>query len=79
MKKSAQTVVPLAMLLATGEAAKVDNQAHIEELSSMVQQAMTESSSETVSTSEALSASQINSQIQTTVHEAIKSEEQAKA
>jgi len=35
------------MLLATGEAAKVDNQAHIEELSSMVQQAMTESSSET--------------------------------
>lgn len=40
------------MLLATGEAAKI----------------------ETVSTSEAISASQINSQIQTTVHEANKSE-----
>ena len=52
MKKTAQTVVPLAMLLATGEAAKI----------------------ETVSTSEAISASQINSQIQTTVHEANKSE-----
>jgi hypothetical protein len=52
MKKTAQTVVPLAMLLATGEAAKI----------------------ETVSTSEAISASQINSQIQTNVHEANKSE-----
>lgn len=40
------------MLLATGEAAKI----------------------ETVSTSEAISASQINSQIQTNVHEANKSE-----
>ena len=72
MKKSAQTVVPLALLLAGAEAAKVDNQAHIQELSSLVQQALSET--ETVSTSEADATSQINSQIQNTVNEAIESE-----
>jgi hypothetical protein len=55
----------MAMILAAGEAEaiKVDNQAHVQELSSLVQEAMTQ----TVSTSEALSAQQINSQIQSTV------------
>lgn len=67
----------MAMLLSATQAAKVDNQAHVQELSSLIQQAMTESNSETVSTSYASTASQINSQIQNTVHEAIKSEEQA--
>ena len=65
----------MAMLLSATEAAKVDNQAHVQELSSLIQQAMTET--ETVSTSEAFSASQLNSQIQNTVHEAIKGEQQA--
>ena len=37
MKKSAQTVIPMAMLLSGAEAAKVNNQAHIEELSSLIQ------------------------------------------
>ena len=63
----------MAMLLSATQATKIDNQAHVQELSSLVEQAMTE----TVSTSSALSASQISSQIQTTVHEANKSEEQA--
>ena len=72
MKKSAQTVVPLALLLSGAEAAKVDNQAHIQELSSLVQQALSET--ETVSTSDAEATSQINSQIQNTVNEAIESE-----
>lgn len=65
----------MALLLSATEAAKVDNQAHVQELSSLIQQAMTES--ETVSTSQAFSASQLNSQIQNTVHAAIKSEQQA--
>lgn len=56
-------------LLLGADAIKVDNQAHMQELSGLIQQAMTDS--QTVSTSEA--ATQINSQIQTTVQEAIKS------
>lgn len=62
------------MLLAAAEAAKVDNQAHVQELSSLIQEAMSET--ETVSNSQAISASQINSQIQNTVNQAIKSEQQ---
>ena len=62
------------MLLAAVEAAKVDNQAHVQELSSLIQEAMSET--ETVSNSQAISASQINSQIQNTVNQAIKSEQQ---
>lgn len=71
----------MALLLAAtehrvAEAIKVDNQAHVQELSSLIQQAMTETDadSQTVSTSEANSATQINSQIQNTVQEAIKTQ-----
>ena len=75
MKKTAQTIVPMALYLASGEveAVKVDQQAHVEELSSLVQQALTETN--TVSTSEAISAQQINTQIHSTVQEAIKSQQ----
>ena len=41
-------------LLMTSEAIKVDNQAHVQELSSLIQQTMSET--QTVSTSEAISA-----------------------
>ena len=68
----------MALLLAAteqnvAEAIKVDNQAHISELSSLIQQNMaeTDANSQTVSTSEVNSATQINSQIQNTVKEAI--------
>lgn len=79
MKKTAQTVIPVALLLASEQsgasAIKADNQAHVQELSSLIEQAMTETNadSQTVSNSEALSATQINTQIQSTVEEAIKS------
>lgn len=59
----------MALLLAGAEAITVDNQAHVQELSSLIQQAVSETDSQTVSTSEANSASQINSQIQNTVQE----------
>jgi hypothetical protein len=37
MKKTAQTIVPMALLLAAAEGVKVDNQAHVQELSSLIQ------------------------------------------
>ena len=63
----------MALLLASAEGIKVDNQAHVQELSSLIQEAMSVSNanSQSVSTSEALSAEQINSQIHSTVKEAI--------
>ena len=40
MKKTAQTIVPMALLLASAEsgvdATQLDNQAHMQELSSMI-------------------------------------------
>jgi hypothetical protein len=77
--KLAKSLIPVGLMIsiqqATGvEAAQVDTQAHIQEVASLVQQAMQQAGESVGTQSElaTLSESEINSQIHSTIEEAIK-------
>ena len=82
----AKNLIPIGLMVTIqqssgAQAAQVDTQAHIQEMTSLVQQALTQATSEAGVKTDlaALSSAEINSQIHTTLQQAIKEQEKEKS